>query len=295
MLETTLPAAQTVLVPRQEPAAQHASRRATRRSYVLCPPTHFAVETAINPWMDSSRPVDVARAVRQWEGLVEAYRSLGHEVQVVDAAPGLPDMVFVADGGLVIGDAALGARFRYPHRRAEAELVLAWLVEHGFPRAVLPAHVNEGEGDLLVVGGLVLAGTGFRTDLAAHAEVQEHLRRPVVTLQLVDPRYYHLNTALGVLDASTVVYLPEAFSPGSRAVLERLFPDAVLATTDDADCLGLNVVSDGLHVVLPAQAERLAGVLADRGYRPVPVDVSELARSGGAVKCCTLELHERFA
>lgn len=276
------------------PSRPASPREATRRGYLMCPPTHFAVENSINPWMDPSRPVDVARAVRQWEGLRDTYRRLGHDVQVLDPAPGLPDMVFAADGGLVVDGVALGARFRYPHRQGESAPYLDWFRAAGLQRVAQPVHVNEGEGDLLVVGERVLAGTGFRTDPAAHAEVGRHFGLEVVSLQLVDPRYYHLNTALGVVDRETVAYLPQAFDAASRAVLERLYPDAIIAEPRDTEVLGLNLVGDGRHVVLPVQAVRLAEALAERGYEPVPVDVSELARSGGGVKCCTLELHRTW-
>jgi N-dimethylarginine dimethylaminohydrolase len=137
---------------------------------------------------------------------------------------------------------------------------------------------------------VILAGHGFRTDPRAHAEAARVLDREVVPLELVDPCYYHLDTAVAVLDATTVAWLPEAFTPASRAVLRDRFPDAVVADRVDAAVLGLNAVSDGRHVVLPAAAARLAAALADRGFVPVPVDCSELLRGGGGPKCCTLEV-----
>lgn len=280
------------LPPAQRPSEQLQPVRVARpRSYVLCRPTHFDVEYAINPWMDPTLAVDRDLALRQWQGLVDAYRSLGHEVRVVEGVEGLPDMVFVADSGLVVDGVGVGARYLSPMRQAEAPAVQAWLREQGVVDLHMPTFVNEGEGDFLVVGDLVLAGTGFRTDLAAHHEAQEHLGLPVVSLQLVDARTYHLNTALGVLDDRTVAYYPPAFSDGSRRALERLFPDALIATAEDVSWLGLNLVSDGRNVVLPSQATRLADELRLRGYTPVPVDLSELRKSGGSAKCCTLELH----
>jgi N-dimethylarginine dimethylaminohydrolase len=256
----------------------------------MCRPEHFEVSYAINPWMDVSRGVDRDLAVRQWETLRRTYLALGHEVRLIDPVPGLPDMVFAANGGLVIGGRAMGARFTHPERLAEGPAYYKWLAEAGLDEVVEPLSVNEGEGDFLVVGDLVLAGTGFRTDPRAHAEVQEFFGRPVVSLRLVDPRFYHLDTALAVLDDSTVAYFPQAFSPGSLAVLRRLFPDAVLAGEADAVVLGLNAVSDGRHVVLPAAAHHLAEQLRARGYEPVGIDLSELLKAGGSVKCCTLEL-----
>jgi N-dimethylarginine dimethylaminohydrolase len=199
-------------------------------------------------------------------------------------------MVYAANGATVVDGVVLGARFRHPQRSAEAAAHMAWFRAAGFARVVEPEFVNEGEGDLLVVGDTILAGTGFRTDPRAHPEAGRVLGRPVISLELVDPRFYHLDTAIAVLDEDTIAWLPEAFSPASRAVLHERFPDAVVAGIDDAAVLGLNAVSDGRHVVLPAQARKLAPALAERGFTPVPVDMSELLKGGGGPKCCTLEV-----
>ena len=265
-------------------------RVARARRYLLCRPEHFAVTYAINPWMDPSAPVDTALAVAQWERLREAYVALGHRVDLIDPVEGLPDMVFAANGGTVVDGRALAASFVFAERRPEGAAYARWLEEAGFGPVTATTATNEGEGDLLVVGDLLLAGTGFRTDRSAHVEAQELFGLPTVSLQLVDPRYYHLDTALAVLDDRTVAYFPGAFSDGSRRALERLFPDAVIASEHDASVLGLNAVSDGRHVVMAAAAERLAEQLSARGFVPVPVDLSELLKAGGGAKCCTLEL-----
>jgi N-dimethylarginine dimethylaminohydrolase len=279
----------TAVVPAPRAAAP-VERLARPRRYLMCRPDHFEVSYAINPWMDVARSVDRELAIAQWEALRQAYLDLGHEVHVIVPEPGLPDMVFAANGGLVIEGRALGARFTHPERRAEGPAYLSWLTGAGLRDVIEPVHTNEGEGDFLVVGELVLAGTGFRTDPGAHGEVQELFGVPVISLQLIDPRFYHLDTALAVLDDATVAYYPEAFSAGSRAVLRRLFPDAVLATEADAVVLGLNAVSDGYHVVLPSAAVALAAELRARGYAPIGVDLSELLKAGGSVKCCTMEI-----
>ena len=275
----------TVLAPDVAPV-----RTARPRRYLMCRPTHFDVTDAINPWMDPSRPVDRELATAQWEALRQTYLDLGHRVDLIDPVPGLPDMVFAANGGLVVGGRALGARFAFPQRQPEGPAYLAWLAQAGLADAVGAEHVNEGEGDFLVVGDVVLAGTGFRTSPAAHAEAQALFGLPVVGLTLVDPRYYHLDTALAVLGDDDVAYLPGAFSADSRRVLQRLFPDAVLASDEDAAVLGLNAVSDGRHVVVASAAVELADALHERGYAPVPVDLSELRKAGGGAKCCTLEI-----
>ncbi|WP_199441684.1 dimethylargininase [Umezawaea beigongshangensis] len=266
----------------------------TARRYLMCPPRYFAVEYAINPWMDPGAPISTELAVEQWNALRDTYLRLGHHVETITPQPGLPDMVFAANSGTVVDGRVLGSRFRAPQRAAEAEHFRRWFVDNGYGAVVMPERTNEAEGDFAWTGTVMLAGTGFRTDPAAHAEAQEVLGVPVVSLQLVDPRYYHLDVALVVLDDRSerplIAYYPDAFSSGSRQVLRRLFPDAVVANADDAACLGLNAVSDGRHVVLPVEATHLAEQVALRGFEPVFVDVSELRKSGGGPKCCTMEL-----
>ncbi|HCT79457.1 MAG TPA: amidinotransferase [Micromonosporaceae bacterium] len=266
-----------------------------QRRFLMCRPSYFAVTYKINPWMDPSAPYDTSLAIDQWESLVSAYKELGHRIDFIEPLPGLPDMVFAANGGTVIDGKMFTAQFRHAERADEAPAYRDWAERAGF-EVHEAKHVNEGEGDLLLAGDYLLAGTGFRTAHAAHLEAQELFGRPVISLQLVDPRFYHLDTAIAVLSGSNgekpanIAYLPEAFSPGSQAVLRQLYPNAVIANVADGEVLGLNAVSDGHNVVLAVQATNLANELRKAGYNPVPVDVSELRLAGGGPKCCTLEL-----
>jgi arginine dihydrolase len=272
------------------PLATTAPRRtATGRRYLMCPPTYFDVVYSINPWMDPGKPVDRRLARLQWERIREVFLGLGHTVDLLTPVPGLPDMVFAANGATVVNGRVLVARFRHGERTAESTSYVDWFGARGFT-VRQAAWTNEGEGDHLVVGDLVLAGTGFRTDRRGHSESAEFLGLPVVSLELTDPDYYHLDTALAVLDKRSIMYYPAAFSPPSRRILRDLFPDAIVATDVDAACFGLNAISDGRNVVLPAGASGLTGQLRERGYHPVGVEVSELLRAGGGVKCCTLEV-----
>ena len=269
-----------------------AARVARRRTYLMCPPEHFTVEYAINPWMNPDKPVDTERAIRQWQRLHSVFTSLGHTVHTVTPEPGLPDMVFAANGATVIAGSVLGARFRYPQRQAEAAAYLGWLRANyaGTGEIRESRVVNEGEGDIVFAGRAILAGHGFRTDEAVAAELADLFGLPVISLRLVDPRFYHLDTALAVLADDVAAYYPAAFDDASRAALAGYFSELIEAKDEDADVLGLNAVSDGRNVVLPAQATSLAAQLADAGFAPIGVDLSELLKAGGGPKCCTLEL-----
>jgi len=260
----------------------------------MCPPEHFAVEYAINPWMDPDAPVDVELAVKQWTRLRETLLGLGHTVQVLPPEPGLPDMVYAANGAVGVDGVVYGARFRYPQRSAEAGRHRAFYESDGGWRFVAPTATNEGEGDFAylpgVLGGLLLAGYGFRTEPAAHLEVQEVLERPVLSLELVDPRFYHLDVALAVLDDRTIAYHPDAFAPASQRILRTAFPDAVIADEADALAFGLNLISDGRNAVLSSEATGMAAKLYAAGYEPVLVELGELKKGGGSVRCCIAEL-----
>ena len=234
------------------------SRTATPRSYLMCPPVHFDVTYAINPWMRPDAPVDPALARRQWETLKQTYLSFGHSVATIAPVPGLPDMVFAANGATVIDGTVLGVRFRYPERAAEAEAYLGWFRSNGWPSVHEADRVNEGEGDILVAGdGTILAGYGFRSDFEAGEELAATFGRRVVSLRLVDPRFYHLDTALCVLDGDTAMYYPAAFDEAAKAAIQTHFAELIEAKDEDAGVLGLNAISDGRHVVLPEQASGL--------------------------------------
>ena len=230
-------------------------------------PEHFAVSYAINPWMNPASATDAALAVRQWDDLRQTYLRLGHQVEVVEPVPGLPDMVYAANGALITARHTIGARFSYPQRAAEAEAYAQWLeAPRTRPRAPTATR-QRGRGRF---PGRRRPDPGrhrFSHLPAAHREVAEITGMPVVSLELVDPRFYHLDTALAVLDDETVAYYPGAFSVTGQATLAALFPDAVIASEADAAVLGLNAVSDGRNVVLTAAAVDLAQSLAARGFR----------------------------
>ncbi|MEO2134397.1 dimethylargininase [Microbacterium sp.] len=273
-------------------------RIAHHRRYLMCRPEYFTVRYSINPWMEPARPTDTAKAVRQWQTLYDTYLALGHEVELIDPLPGLPDMVYTANGGFVVDGRALGVRFRVPERREEERAFMDWFAAAGF-EVIEPVEVQEGEGDFLLVGDTILAGTGFRSTGHSHREVADVFGREVVSLRLIDPRFYHLDTAICVLDpvegeggvdAANIAYLPSAFDAASLRLLEERYPDAILVSDEDGAVFGLNAASDGRHVFLSPRATGFDAQLRDRGYVPVPVDLSELLLGGGGIKCCTLEL-----
>jgi len=271
-------------------------RTAQHRRYLMCRPEHFTVSYTINPWMVPTNPTDTAKAVAQWQVLHDLYLRLGHEVELIEPLADWPDMVYTANGGFVIDGRAYVPKFRFAERAGEAPAFADWFRAAGFD-TVEPEEVNEGEGDFLLAGDVILAGTGFRSTGDSHREVGEVFGREVVSLTLTDPRFYHLDTALAVLDPVVapgatpgVAYLPGAFDERSRAILEERFPDAIHVSDADGDVFGLNSASDGYNVIISPRATGFEAQLRERGYNPITVDLSELLLGGGGIKCCTLEL-----
>ncbi|GAA1635447.1 dimethylargininase [Microbacterium flavum] len=284
--------------------ADSATRVAQHRRYLMCAPRHFTVSYTINPWMEPRNPTDTAKAMEQWQTLYDTYVALGHDVELIDPVEGLPDMVYTANGGFVVDGRALGVRFRVDERRGEERPFMDWFARNGF-EVVEPVSVQEGEGDFLLVGDTILAGTGFRSASDSHREVAEVFGREVVSLRLVDPRFYHLDTAISVLDPvegpstlsgtggvekANIAYLPGAFDEASRAILRERYPDAIEVSDADGAVFGLNSASDGYNVFISPRATGFEQQLRDRGYNPVLIDLSELLLGGGGIKCCTLEL-----
>jgi N-dimethylarginine dimethylaminohydrolase len=279
-----------------EPSTVAPQRRASKRTILMCRPDYFTVSYRINPWMHPEDPTNTSLAVTQWEVLYQTYLDLGFDVQLIDPIEGLPDMVYAANGGFVLDNIAYGASFTYPERQPEGPAYMDWFRANGYDVRV-PENVNEGEGDFLLVGDVLLAGQGFRSASNSHQELGAIFGREVVSLNLINPSFYHLDTAVAVLDpspeagqAANIAYLPSAFDEPSLAILRERYPDAVIVTEEDAAVLGLNSYSDGYNIVIASRAKDFERQLRSRGYNPIGVDLSELLLGGGGVKCCTLEL-----
>jgi N-dimethylarginine dimethylaminohydrolase len=230
------------------------------------------------------KPSDAGSALVQWERLRDLYRELGHTVELIEPIPGLPDMVFAANGATTVDGKVLAARLWHMERTAEGPAHMEWFRAQGYTDVRWPKFINEGEGDYL------LAGTGFRTDLRSHFEAQEFFGVPVTGLTLVARASTTSTPRSRCCPTRRSCTSPGAFSAGSQAVLRELYPDAILAAEEDAEVFGLNAFSDGRHVLLPSAAMHLADKLRKRGFEPTGIDLPELLKAGGGTKCCTLEL-----
>lgn len=257
----------------------------------MCSPDHFDIEYEINPWMHEDNPVLREEAGVQWKALHDIYtKQLGWDVQLVKPAKGLPDMVFTANGGLVYGEKVVLPHFRHRDRQPESAKFKTWFKKAGFKDFYTPKYDFEGEGDALMWNDILFAGYPWRTTRESHRELSDFLGIKVVSLQLTDARFYHLDTAFTVVDAQTVALYSKAFTKESVAAVRKLVPHVLEATDEDALAYGLNAMSDGKNIVIPAGARSLIQKYKKRGMHVLPTPIGEFQKSGGGVKCLTLRL-----
>jgi N-dimethylarginine dimethylaminohydrolase len=270
-------------------------RRASRR-LLMCPPTAYGLEYEINPWMSLENRPDVEIAARQWANL---YRILTKEaraeVTLVEQAAGCPDMVFTANAGLICGDVALLSAFRHAERQREVPYFRAWFEAQGYRVLEPPEGVHfEGEGDALFAGERLVAGYLKRSDIASHHWLAESLQIQVLSLELTDSRWYHLDTCLFALSPETIVYFPDAFDSYAQQVLKAHF-EALPIAADEALRFACNAIVLGKEIVLPAGCPKTADLLESRGYRVYATELTEFLKAGGAAKCLALHLGQQEA
>lgn len=267
---------------------------------LMCPPDFFEVDYVINPWMDGhagSLDRDLAR--RQWDGLRAAIAESA-EVVLLQPQPGLPDLVFTANAGFVHGRRAVPSHFMPHERRPEEPYLRAWFEAEGFEVRVLPDNVAfEGAGDALIDRGgpWLWAGYGFRTEIEAHDYLRRWFDLEVVSIRLVDPRFYHIDTCMCPLDGGYLLYHPPAFDDVSRAEIERRVPAArrIPVDSDDAGHFACNAVNIGRKVFMNRARAGLAAQLEAHGFEVLQLSLSEFLKAGGSAKCLTLKLTEPVA
>lgn len=266
-------------------------------SFLMCPPRHFGVSYVINPWMEGNAgQVDAALAAHQWDALYATLRQFAN-VHLVEPEPGLPDMVFTANAGLVLDGRVVPAHFHHAEREGEEHYFESWFRAQGFEVVSLPGDIAfEGAGDALYdrARRCLWVAYGKRTRAAASVLLHEALAVETVPLRLVDPRFYHLDTCFCPLDDGWLLWYPPAFDDAARSEVERRVPaDKRIAVCDeDARGFACNAVCVAGNVLLNRASPPLRRALRLAGYRVIQLPLREFMKAGGAAKCLTLRLDE---
>ncbi len=258
---------------------------------LLCPPDYYGIEYEINPWMDRTRGALPEAARTQWQRLRQQLQELGCAIELVPAQPKLPDMVFTANAGLVTGGLYIRSNFRFPQRRGEELHFEHWFAQQGYEVVRLPSELFfEGEGDALFCGETLFCGYRFRSDIRSHHWLGERLGRLVISLELVQEHFYHLDTCFCPLPNDGAIWYPAAFDAyGQRAVREHV-SGLLEVVPEEAMRFACNAIVFDREIVLPDGCPRLCRVLAERGWHPHPLPMTEFLKAGGACKCLVLWL-----
>jgi N-dimethylarginine dimethylaminohydrolase len=277
----------------------------TQPVIMMCRPRHFEVSYVINPWMqpDEWAENSVALALESsdgWEVLTRKLQELGARIDYLEPQPGLPDLVFTANAAVVMDGKALVARFRHPERQGEEPHNLAYfeaMVAQGrlSKAEMMPGGIClEGAGDCVwdEQRNLFWMGYGPRSDRSADGPVRDFFGLDVIPLELVNPRYYHMDTALVPLSGGEIMYFPGAFSAeGQAMIVERAGAGNVIAVPEeDASRLSVNAVNLGRDIVLAQASPRFEAMLVERGYALHKLPISSFSKSGGSAFCLTLRL-----
>lgn len=260
---------------------------------LMCPPTHFCIDYAINPWMSEDVKCDLELTKKQWKNLKTTLQSLGAEIVEMEAQPDLPDLVFTANAAVIYNKIAVISRFRFEERRPEEPFFAEWFRNNGFIACHLPEEICfEGAGDALFLDGKLFSGHSPRTDINSHAYVAKVLNTNVLSLELTDDRFYHLDTCFCPLTDGYLIYFPSAFDEYGNKVIEAHVPaEKRIAVTEEEACkFSCNAVSLGKNVVMNKTTDRLKKLLAEKGFNTHEVDLSEFLKSGGSAKCLTLKV-----
>ena len=267
-------------------------------------PVSFDVTYSINPWMEGQvGNVDKVKAMQQWNEVRNAIVAAGADVVVMPKAPDdCPDAVFTANAGLIFDDFFVPSFFKNKERQVEEPFFINWF---GEKYRVVPemfyetreTYTFEGAGDALfdTVKPILWYGFGFRSSLAFKAvldEVFDNTQFIVRGLELVDERWYHLDTCFCPLDTGELLWYPPAFSEHSQYTIRTWFEHSGIEVSEqDALAFACNAVSIGKSIVLPKISNELKERLEDGGYKLYQVDTSEFQKSGGSCKCLTLEVN----
>ncbi|MBY0527676.1 MAG: amidinotransferase [Gemmataceae bacterium] len=258
---------------------------------LMCPPDYYGIEYEINPWMSRSRGSDTSLAHQQWHKLHATLGELGVQVELMLPQKGLPDLVFTANAGLVFGKRFFSSRFRHEVRARETPHDDAWFAAHGFTVEHLPEDMFfEGAGDALFCGPTLFAGYRIRSDVRGHQHLGQAIGKQVLPLELVNPRFYHLDTCFCPIAPDQAIYFPEAFDSYGRKVLETHVPKLLPVVETEAHRFGCNAVVVGRSVIHNSNCPRLAEDLGKWGYTPIAVELDEFLKAGGSAKCLTLRL-----
>jgi len=264
-----------------------------QKHLVLCKPNFFRIEYEINPWMKVEKKSDASKAFKQWKLLLSKFKRNNVKISLINPIKDLPDMVFTANAGLYIkkNNSIIISKFKYKERQGESIYFEEFFSKKNIK--IIKTKLDfEGAGDALFFMNKLIGGYGFRTDFLVYKEIKEYLQCEIIEVELIDSRFYHLDTCFCPLNNKDYLIYPKAFSEESLSRIRKLGGREIIVCEQDAVKFACNAVCVEDKVILPEGCGDTYDKLNRCGYNVIPVCMSEFLKSGGACKCLTLEISD---
>ena len=260
------------------------------KTFLLCRPNFFGINYSINPWMNINNKSDQNKAIEQWDNLKDRIEEYSGAISFIKPQIDLPDMVFTANGGLLIKEQNLFivSNFKFEERKRETFWFHQFFKDRGL-NVYIPINDFEGAGDALYLGGNLICAHGFRTDESFYNELR-NLNIDFSEVKLIEPRYYHLDTCFCTLSDNDYLIFPDAFDQNSLDKIRSFGFNEIQVNENEAIKFACNSVAIGKTILMPNNCNDTAEKLRKLGYNVVFLEMSEFLKSGGAVKCLTLEI-----
>lgn len=250
------------------------------KSFLMCRPKHYYV-----PWLDEQL------VVQQWDDLKDRISEYDGETLFVSSKPDQTRMTFSADAGLTFKDQniAVLSNFRNDDRKYEEQYFLEWFLERGYAVKTLESYFESG--DVARFNNVMIGGYGPRTDLLAYAEISNTVMTPaIITVQMANPAFYHLNQAFCPLDGTEYLIYPGAFNEAGLAAIRQLGGSEITVSSGEAVKMACSSVCVGRTIMMPSGCPQIKADLEQRSYKVVEIDVSEFLKAGEGCKALALEL-----
>ncbi len=256
----------------------------------MCPPDFFGVKYEINPWMHLENQPNLELAKKQWLGAMSIFKSLGIEVDVMESKECCPDMVFTANSGLPVGDKFILSNFTFKERTPEEALFKDFFSKKFKEVIELPKDVKfEGQGEAFFAGNKLFLGSGFRSSKGAKKEIGKYLPKgcEIVQLELINPKFYHLDTALQHIGENIFLVSKNAFSENSLKEIQK-YGDLIHLSQEDSDAFCANCIVFEKNIIMSNPSKELEEKLKTLGFGVLKNNMSEFLKSGGAIRCISL-------
>ena len=265
----------------------------TMKKLLLCPPTFYDIRYEINPWMDRTNSIDKAKTQEEYNTLTYAYDQLGITYDELGCVEELPDQVFTTDLGHAEKNIFIKANFKYPERQKEAEIAEHYFKDKGYEIKTMPEDVFFEGGDFLKINDTYLFGYGKRSSKEAAAHLSEILHKEILSIELPDEYYYHLDTCVAPLNQDTVLVHEKALTDDGMALIRETFPTIIPTSEEDNKNFACNLVTfDNDLIMTQGISNELKDTLTEKGFRIITIPMSQYLKGGGSVHCVSMEIFE---